>query len=72
PEKQNRLTEELLQLGPNDPTYEQLRLHSAVPNTTREAHEDDVMPLSTTVVTATRQTVSSIAIPKGASVTIPI
>ncbi|KAJ7588140.1 cytochrome P450 [Mycena floridula] len=89
PEKQTRLREELLQLGPNDPTYEQLssaivlpyldavvheilRLHPAVPDTTREAHEDDVMPLSTPIVTATGQTVSSIAIPKGTSVTIPI
>uniref|UniRef100_P9WEI9 Cytochrome P450 monooxygenase claP n=1 Tax=Ampulloclitocybe clavipes TaxID=56467 RepID=CLAP_AMPCV len=88
PEKQAKLREELLsQFTSTDPTWEQLtsglpyldsvvhevlRLHPPLGETSRVAAEDDIMPLSTPLVTRSGQTVSSIAIGKGTVVGVPI
>ncbi|KIJ59411.1 hypothetical protein HYDPIDRAFT_162418 [Hydnomerulius pinastri MD-312] len=86
PDMQTKLREELLAFG-SDPTYDQLssnlpyldavvhetlRLHPPVPEFTRVAAEDDVIPLSEPVRTAAGQTVSSISIAKGTLLAIPI
>ncbi|KAF5371478.1 hypothetical protein D9615_009620 [Tricholomella constricta] len=87
PEKQQKLREELFEFTRNDPTWEQLasgvpyldsvvhevlRLHPPVTDTSRVAAEDDIIPLSTPVVTSIGETVSTITIRKGTIVTAPI
>ncbi|KAJ7580775.1 cytochrome P450 [Mycena floridula] len=89
PEKQTRLREELLSLGPNDPTFDQLssvttlpyldaitheilRLHPAVAETPRECTVNDIVPLSSPITTRDDQIVSSVSIPKGALVVVPV
>ncbi|KAG2096081.1 cytochrome P450 [Suillus discolor] len=83
---QTRLREELLAFGP-DPTYDQLkanlpyldavvhetlRLHPPVPESTRLAAEDDVLPLSEPVRTMSGNMTDSISIAKGTLITISI
>ncbi|KAF4574399.1 hypothetical protein EYR40_005882 [Pleurotus pulmonarius] len=88
PEKQRKLRDELLSQFPSsDPTWDQLmttipyldgvvhetlRLHPPLVMTTRKAAEDDVVPLSAPIVTRDGQTVSSISIAKGTTVSAPI
>ncbi|KAG1814956.1 cytochrome P450 [Suillus variegatus] len=86
PDVQIRLREELLAFGP-DPTYDQLkanlpyldavvhetlRLHPPVPESTRLAAADDVIPLSEPVRTMSGNMTDSISIAKGTLITIPI
>ncbi|KAJ7599667.1 cytochrome P450 [Mycena floridula] len=52
--------------------HEILRLHPAASETPRECNENDIVPLSTPITTRNGQVVSSIAIPKGAFVAVPI
>ncbi|KAG1901360.1 cytochrome P450 [Suillus fuscotomentosus] len=83
---QTRLREELLAFGP-DPTYDQLkanlpyldaivheilRLHPPVPEITRIAAADDVIPLSEPVRTASGNMTDSISIAKGTLITVSI
>ncbi|OAX33594.1 cytochrome P450 [Rhizopogon vinicolor AM-OR11-026] len=85
PNVQARLREELLVFGP-DPTYDQLkanllyldavvheilRLHPAVPEFTRIAAADDVIPLSEPVCTASGKMTESISVAKGTFISIP-
>ncbi|TRM56549.1 cytochrome P450 [Schizophyllum amplum] len=87
PEQQQRLRDELAQIGIADATWEQftnnlpyldavalevLRLHPAVDTTTRVAAEDDVIPLGTPANTTTGEAVSQIVVPKGTTVIAPI
>ncbi|PPQ76663.1 hypothetical protein CVT26_013956 [Gymnopilus dilepis] len=87
PEKQQRLRDELLQAGSSDPTYDRLwsglpyldavaheilRLHPPVGQTTRVATEDDVIPFSEPVKTASGEEVTSIVVKKGDTVTVSI
>lgn len=84
---QNKLREELMNLGTTDPTYEQLmhglpfldavvheilRLHPPVSETLRQAHEDIIIPLSKPITTATGELVSNIFVQKGETVSAPI
>ncbi|KAH7906851.1 cytochrome P450, partial [Hygrophoropsis aurantiaca] len=86
-EKQARLREELLQFSNTDPTYDQLnsslpyldavvhevlRLYPPVPEMTRIAADDDVIPLSEPVQTASGKLVDHISVAKGDMVTIAI
>ncbi|KAG1785647.1 cytochrome P450 [Suillus plorans] len=86
PDVQTRLREELLAFGP-DPTYDQLkanlpyldavvhetlRLHPPVPEITRLAAADDVIPLSEPVRTASGNMTDSISIAKGTLITVSI
>ncbi|KAI0730033.1 cytochrome P450 [Fomitopsis betulina] len=87
PDIQQKLREELLaEFAGKDPTWDQLmtglpyldavvhetlRLHPPLPETEREAAEDDVLPLSTPLRTADGRTVDSVAIPKGSVVLVP-
>ncbi|KAG1901457.1 cytochrome P450 [Suillus fuscotomentosus] len=86
PDVQTRLRGELLAFGP-DPTYDQLkanlpyldavvhetlRLHPPVPESTRLAAADDVIPLSVPVRTMSGNMTDSISIAKGTLITIPI
>lgn len=86
-EKQQKLRDELSQFSGTDPTWEQLatglpyldsvvhetlRLHPAVPATLRIATEDDIIPLSSPVITSDGEAVTSIAIKKGTTVISPI
>ncbi|EPQ59966.1 cytochrome P450 [Gloeophyllum trabeum ATCC 11539] len=88
PDKQARLREELLTSFPtSDPTWDQLtnnmpyldavvheilRLHPPLDETWRVAVEDDVIPLSTPITTASGNVVDRIVVAKGTQVTIPI
>ncbi|KAG6852670.1 hypothetical protein C0991_010038 [Blastosporella zonata] len=87
PEKQKKLREELSRFSTVDPTWEQLvselpyldsivhevlRLHPPVSDTNRIAADDDIIPLSTPIVTASGEELSSIIIKKGTPVTAPI
>ncbi|KAF9530906.1 cytochrome P450 [Crepidotus variabilis] len=87
PDKQRKLREELAQFTTSDPTFDQLsatlpyldavvqevlRLHSPVTQNTRVAAEDDVIPFTNPVTTATGETITRLVIPKGASVLSPI
>ncbi|KDQ28771.1 hypothetical protein PLEOSDRAFT_1063555 [Pleurotus ostreatus PC15] len=88
PEQQRKLRDELLSQFPSsDPTWDQLmttipyldavvhetlRMHPPLVTTTRKAAEDDVVPLSAPIVTRDGQTVSSISVAKGATVSAPI
>ncbi|KAF7291763.1 hypothetical protein HMN09_01235900 [Mycena chlorophos] len=85
---QEKLRAELRAFGPQDPTWDQLtgtalpfldgvvletlRLHPALPDTTRQAQVDDIIPLSEPVVTATGETVDRITVPKDTVVTVSI
>ncbi|KAK0490225.1 cytochrome P450 [Armillaria novae-zelandiae] len=84
---QNKLRTELVQFGNTDPTWEQLnsslpyldavvhealRTHPAVSETTRVAAEDDILPLTTPVVTRSGETIDSIFVAKGTHLTTPI
>ncbi|KAJ7587844.1 cytochrome P450 [Mycena floridula] len=88
-DKQAKLREELLSLGPNDPTYDELsspttlpyldaivheilRFHPPVPETPRMCTQNDILPLSAPITTRDRKVVSSVAIPKGTLIAIPI
>ncbi|KAF9224546.1 cytochrome P450 [Gyrodon lividus] len=86
PAAQTKLREELLTFG-SDPTYEQLstslpyldavvhetlRMHPAVPEFTRIAVEDDVIPLSQPVRTKSGELVDSISIAKDTLIVINI
>ncbi|KAF8665642.1 hypothetical protein AX16_000097 [Volvariella volvacea WC 439] len=86
-EKQQRLREELPSLSSPDPTWDQLtsglpyldavvhevlRLHPPVREISRTAAEDDVIPLSTPITTATGETLTSLPIPKGTTISSPI
>ncbi|KAK0506763.1 cytochrome P450 [Armillaria luteobubalina] len=81
---QNKLRDELMQFGTTDPTWEQLnsslpyldavvhetlRMHPPVSEATRVATQDDVLPLSTPVVTKSGKTVNSIFVAKGSILT---
>ncbi|KAF8812724.1 cytochrome P450 [Phlegmacium glaucopus] len=87
PEKQQKLRQELLQFVGTDPTLDQLstglpyldavvqevlRLHPPVSETTRIAAEDDIMPFSLPITTATGEQVSRLVISKGTIVTSPL
>ncbi|KAG6876110.1 hypothetical protein C0992_000947, partial [Termitomyces sp. T32_za158] len=87
PEKQQKLREELSRFSAADPTWEQLvsdlpyldsiahevlRLHPPVTDTNAVAAEDDIIPLSDPIVTATGEVVSSIVVRKGTIVSAPI
>ncbi|KAG6876262.1 hypothetical protein C0993_004630 [Termitomyces sp. T159_Od127] len=87
PEKQQKLREELSRFSTADPTWEQLvselpyldsivhevlRLHPPVTVTNAVAAEDDIIPLSTPLVTATGEIVSSIVVRKGTIISAPI
>ncbi|KAJ7600568.1 cytochrome P450 [Mycena floridula] len=52
--------------------HEILRLHPPLADTLRDAAENDVLPLSSPITTRTGDVVSSVAIPKGTSVVVPI
>ncbi|KAK0448231.1 cytochrome P450 [Armillaria borealis] len=84
---QNKLRTELVQFGNTDPTWEQLnsslpyldavvhealRTHPPVSETTRVAAEDDILPLTTPVVTKSGETIDSIFVTKGTLLTTPI
>ncbi|KAJ7598450.1 cytochrome P450 [Mycena floridula] len=69
-DKQERLRKELLSLGPNDPTYDQLSSATALPYLDAVVHE--ILRLHPAVSETPRRVVSSIAIPKGALVVAPI
>ncbi|KAF8838204.1 cytochrome P450 [Paxillus ammoniavirescens] len=79
PDVQNKLREELLEFGA-DPTYDQLanslpyldavvhetlRLHPPIPDATRIAAEDDIIPLSEPVRTKSGNFVDHISVAKG-------
>ncbi|KAG5732602.1 Cytochrome P450 4F12 [Termitomyces sp. T112] len=87
PEKQQKLREELSRFSTADPTWDQLvselpyldsvvhevlRLHPPVTDTNAVAAEDDIIPLSNPIVTATGESVSSIVVRRGTTVTAPI
>ncbi|KAG2151472.1 cytochrome P450 [Suillus clintonianus] len=86
PDAQTRLREELLEFGA-DPTYDQLkanlpyldavvhevlRLHPAVPEFTRLAAANDVIPLSESVCTASGEMTDDISVAKGTLITISV
>ncbi|KAJ7167917.1 cytochrome P450 [Mycena filopes] len=86
PEMQDKLRKDLCRFN-TDPTWDQLvsdipyldvtvlevlRLHPPVGETLRTAACDDVIPLSTPIVTPSGETISSIAIAKGSTVMAPI
>ncbi|KAF8436030.1 cytochrome P450 [Boletus edulis BED1] len=87
PDIQTKLRNELIELGPADPTYDQLsnglpyldavvhetlRIHAPVREATRIADEDDVIPLSEPVRTKSGQLVENLSIAKGTAISIPI
>ncbi|GLB45491.1 putative cytochrome P450 [Lyophyllum shimeji] len=87
PEIQAKLRDELAASSREDPSYEQLtnglpyldavacetlRLHPALPETTRVAEEDDVIPLTSPIYNADGELVDSIFIAKGTKVRVPI
>ncbi|KAG6811698.1 hypothetical protein H0H92_006205 [Tricholoma furcatifolium] len=87
PKEQQRLREELSQFSTAEPTWEQLvsdfpfldavvhetlRLYPVVTHTSRVAAKDDIVPLSTSIVTASGDRVSSVVVEEGTLVSIPI
>ncbi|KAJ7701726.1 cytochrome P450 [Mycena metata] len=85
PDIQTQLRAELFKAG--DPTWDELtshtsfldaftceilRLHPPLPDTQRTATQDDIIPLSAPVETATGRFVDTVAIAKGTAVTVPI
>ncbi|KAJ7627812.1 cytochrome P450 [Mycena polygramma] len=86
-EIQDELRKELVQFGNEDPTWDQLaselpfldnvalevlRVHPPIPETLREAIQDDVIPLGTPVVAPSGEVISSIVVAKGSAVLAPI
>ncbi|KAI6166079.1 cytochrome P450 [Pisolithus thermaeus] len=86
PDVQSKLRQELLALG-EEPTYDQqqhslpyldaivhetLRVHPAVTDITRMAAEDDIIPLSESIVTQSGEVVNSISVARGTRIGIPI
>ncbi|KAJ6487823.1 cytochrome P450 [Mycena sanguinolenta] len=86
PAMQTKLRDELLQSGQN-PTWEELtnhgsfldaftcetlRVHPALPELTRVAAEDDLLPLSEPIKDARGKLVDSVFVSKGTTVTLPI
>ncbi|KAI5987884.1 cytochrome P450 [Pisolithus albus] len=86
PNVQNKLREELVSFG-GEPSYDQLtndlpyldavvqevlRLHPSVPELTREAAEDDVIPLFEPVQTKSGEVVDSIVVERGTILSVPI
>ncbi|KAI6026817.1 hypothetical protein PISMIDRAFT_687877, partial [Pisolithus microcarpus 441] len=86
PNVQKRLHEELLSFG-GEPSYDQLandfpyldavvrevlRLHPSVPELTREAAEDDVVPLLDPVRTKSGEIIDSIVVERGMILSVPI
>ncbi|THH10066.1 hypothetical protein EW146_g8484 [Bondarzewia mesenterica] len=85
---QAKLREELMaQFGASDPTWDQLtyglpyldavvheilRLHPPVPETNRMAMTDDVLPLTTPIVTKDGKTTDRVAVAKGTTIVVPI
>ncbi|KAF8712457.1 hypothetical protein AX14_013080 [Amanita brunnescens Koide BX004] len=87
PESQRKLREELREFATSDPTWDQLtsglpyldavvhetlRLHPPLEEIFRVAMEDDIMPLSDPIETASGQILSSLVIPKGTILHSPI
>ncbi|KIY66077.1 cytochrome P450 [Cylindrobasidium torrendii FP15055 ss-10] len=86
PDIQRKLREELLSLGTEDPSLDELnslpyldavvrevlRLHSPVPFTLRVATKDDILPLRTPVTDAEGNVHDSIPIRKGDMIDIPL
>ncbi|KAJ7189265.1 cytochrome P450 [Mycena filopes] len=87
PEIQDKLRKELAQSHAADATWDELtyglpyldavvletlRIHPVVLELSRQAISDDIIPLSSPIVTAAGQTVSSITIAKGSSFVIPM
>ncbi|KAF7289757.1 hypothetical protein MIND_01349300 [Mycena indigotica] len=87
PDIQAKLRDELTSFGPQDATWDQLtsslpyldavvleilRLHPAVPETTRQAQTDDVIPLSEPITAKSGELVTQIAVPKDTVVTVSI
>jgi len=85
PEVQAKLREEVTQFSTADPTWEQLfnslpyldavaqevlRVHPPIPEATRMATKDDILPLSIPVRTRDGDLVNSLAIPKGTAITV--
>ncbi|KAI6120973.1 cytochrome P450 [Pisolithus croceorrhizus] len=86
PSIQNKLRQELLAFG-EEPTYKQLqsnlpyldavvheilRVHPPVPDLTRVAVENDIIPVSESVITKSGEVVNSISIAPGTRIGIPI
>ncbi|EIW78658.1 cytochrome P450 [Coniophora puteana RWD-64-598 SS2] len=86
PDTQAKLRDEVTQIN-GDPTYDQLhnslpyldavvheilRLHPSVPGLTRQALEDDVIPLTEPIEDATGNMVNSLTIAKGTLLTVSI
>ncbi|KAH7921980.1 cytochrome P450 [Leucogyrophana mollusca] len=84
---QDKLREELMQLGRTDPTWDQLtsglpyldavvheilRLHPPITGMSRLAADDDVIPLSEPIQTASGQVVDRISVAKGTLISIPM
>ncbi|KAJ7210626.1 cytochrome P450, partial [Mycena haematopus] len=85
PAIQNKLRHELRQVSGNfeysdivklpylhTVVNEALRLHPPIGDTTRVVCEDDVIPLSSPIVTKSKETVRSIRVAKGTVITVPI
>ncbi|RDB20270.1 11-oxo-beta-amyrin 30-oxidase [Hypsizygus marmoreus] len=87
PEAQQKLREELLQLSDGDASWDQitsslpyldavtceiLRLHPPAVDIVRQAHEDDVIPLSKPIHDLEGQLVDNIFIAKGTTISVPI
>jgi len=86
PEIQNRLREELLGVPTDTPTMdelqtlpyldavirESLRLHAAVPLTSRRASKDDIIPLAEPIIDRHGQRITEVRVGKGDMIFIPI
>ncbi|KAJ7124513.1 cytochrome P450 [Mycena epipterygia] len=87
PDSQRRLREELSRFSTTDPTMDQLagdlpyldavvhevlRMHPPTSESKLLAAQDDVIPLGAPITTAAGDTVTSISVPKGTQITVPI
>jgi len=87
PKIQHKLREELRQFAHDDPSWEQLRselpyldafvheilrMHPPLEETSRLAAEDDVVPLSSPIPTASGHLIDSLFIPKGTIIGLPL